>query len=920
MGWWSDVWEGAKDEASGIWEDIKNGDVGGLLESIGKGTLGFMTLGLSNKLSDLMDLPDVPQFMAEAEARKITHRSTIAPREVVYGQVKKGGVVAYIESSGTNDDYLHLIILLASHPCDSITAVYFDEVAVGTIGASDINDTQLFDIHEAYTGKVLMYAQLGAHTAVYSEILNNTPDSWTVDHKLLGQTFLYIRLQYDRALFDRGVPNISVEMWGKKDVYDPRDASTGLSRNHALCVLDYLRWEHGMNIPADEIDMASFENAADVSDESVDTLYQWWGGGLTESRYLVDGVLQVNKPPLRNLEELLRSAGAGMTLYQGKWRIIPAAYVAPTLSFDESDLVGGIQFSPSSGKAGRLNTVKGSYVGEDWQVTDYAQMQIAAYVANDLEVLTGTANYSLVGSGYRAQRLGKLAIERSRYGLTVNATFKFNALELSIGDRLSLSIAALGWSNKTFLVANISINFGAGVSLLLREDESAIYTWDTSDEVEIAQPPTVNLPDPNPILPTGLTIAEELYATNIVRDIKARALISWTDPGREQHYDVQYKASADSVWLWAQSGFAGLATTVEDIAPDIYDFRIRGLNSLGWSTDWVTETNVVIEGKTTPPPDVAALFLDGDILNWTYPSPPLDLLGFEVRIHHGDRQTWADATPLHVGVITASRFNVVGSTTGLKTFLVKALDTTGNYSVNPAIVVLGLGDPDINNVILTYDYEANTWPGTITNGVINGSNEIEADEVGAFYNSDGGSIFYDQVGTNLFYNSEFLKVTYAFEYTVDAADVNTQLTIDATVTAESYQIEYIPPSLGGTEYMPFPGYIPRAEEGLHKFRIFIPSQFGATVPKITALTLSLDVDDVVETFEDVSISSSGTRLSLTKTYRGIRNVSLTLQTDGSGATSLKLDDKNHTLGPKIYAYNSAGTAVNTTIDAQVRGY
>ncbi len=383
MGFFSDLWEGAKETASDTWDNIKRGDILAIGEDWLKGSVALMSGGTSNWLVDdirnALDPTIDPLAMSSAQDRKVTHRTTVGPRELVYGNVKKGGMVAYIESSGANDKYLHLIVVLAAHPCDSIQTIYFGDKQVATGGLPDVDDSQLFSIEPDYTDKLLAFAQLGDQTQVYSEILSNTPDSWTVDHKLLGQTFLYLRLEYDRTLYRSGVPNISVIMVGKKDIYDPRDLSTGYSSNHALCVLDYLRWEHGMNVPDAEIDMPSFENAADISEEIVDTEYQWWGGGSTETRYLVDGVLMISRPPPKNLEELLRAGGANMSFYQGKWRIIPAKYAAPVLSFDESDLVGGIQFTPSASKSSRLNSVKGSYISpyDNWELTDYAQMQIA---------------------------------------------------------------------------------------------------------------------------------------------------------------------------------------------------------------------------------------------------------------------------------------------------------------------------------------------------------------------------------------------------------------------------------------------------------------------------------------------------------------------------------------------------------------
>ena len=453
--------------------------LGGLAEDIGKGFLGIATLGYSNKydkgfFTDLMN-PDSP--VAEARDRKITSRGTIAHREIVYGRVKKGGTVVYIESSGEDAEFLHLIIVLASHSCKSINTVYFNEAAAATGGAMSTENTQLFTVPTEFVGKYEMWAQLGEHTEVHPDILSNTPAGWTAAHKLLGQTYLYVKLKYDTGLFKSGIPNINVIMDGKNDIYDPRDLSTGFSRNHSLCCLDYIRSQHGMNIPDSEILTESFETAADIADEVVATGPQHWDlGVLTEPRYVVDGVVSINKPPIKNLQELFSSGGAWISRPQGRWAIVPTGYDAPTISFNETDLISGIQFSPSSGKQGRINSVSGSFVNpyDNWELTDYPPMTSSSYIASDLEELTATTNYSLVTSGYQCQRLGKIKIERSRFGLTVSGVFKFKALQLTVGQSIDLSIEDLGWSAKVFKVVDIDLSLIGGIAITLREDSAQI--------------------------------------------------------------------------------------------------------------------------------------------------------------------------------------------------------------------------------------------------------------------------------------------------------------------------------------------------------------------------------------------------------------------------------------------------------------
>lgn len=917
MGVFTDWLEDAGDAVGGFVEDIVTGDIGSAFEDVVKGTFGLITLGYTNKYDDKF-LPEQETTSVTYEDRKQSTRNPVAEQAIVYGLVRKGGDIIYIETSGENNKYLHLVAVVAAHECDLIHEIWFGDDLVATsntgLKTGGSEDLQTFQIGAQDAGMFDVYAQLGAQTVSAADIQAIAPANWTSNHKVLGCTYVYFRLNYDRDFYRNGIPRISFLVAGRS-VYDPRDLSTGYSANAALVALDYLRTEQGMNIPDADIDMQSFSDGADFADDLVFK----YSAGANERRYLANGIARINTEPFKNMESILKASGAYLAYTVGKWRYIRAEYEAPTLTLSEADLAGGLSIKPSSGRAGRLNRVAGVFVhNETWERASYPAMEIASYIANDGEVFESTLDFGFVTSAYQAQRLAKLAIERSRYGLTVQATFKFKALQLTVGDRVYLDLDTLGITNRAFMVIEMELDMQGGVSLVLREDVSGVYTWTESDNKQLIAPPSINVGSADPLPAESFTISEELYQTSTSNVIKVRILLSWSDPvNRTQTYDVQYRESGGA-WKWVDGSIFGTEASIDDVKAGGFDFRIRPINEIGWVGAWANYSGVIL-GKLTPPPDIESLFIADEILTWTYPNAPLDLAGFEVRTHQGDRQTWADATPLHVGLLSASRFDVRGAVADTTTFLVKAVDTSGVYSVNAAAVVVNVGDSLIQNVIFTYDYEANTWPGTITNGSINVSNEIEADQVGGFYNPDPNSIFYDQVGSNDFYSSEFKKLEYEFTYTVAAQDVGVQLSLDYTVVGNSAQLEYIPPN-GGTTYTPFSGVLPEVVAGQYKFKLIIPSQFGGSAPKITDLLLNLDVPDITERLDDVAISETGTRLPITKAYRGIGFVTLTMQTDGSGVTSLKVSDKNHTLGPLVYAYNSSGTAVNTTIDAFIRGY
>ena len=89
---------------------------------------------------------------------------------------------------------------------------------------------------------------------------------------------------------------------------------------------------------------------------------------------------------------------------------------------------------------------------------------------------------------------------------------------------------------------------------------------------------------------------------------------------------------------------------------------------------------------------------------------------------------------------------------------------------------------------------------------------------------------------------------------------------------------------------------------------------------INALQAVVDFPDVIEYINDITIASGGARAPLTETFRSIKNVLVTLQDNGAGASKILVLDKNATLGPLLKASNAAGADVSALLDLQIQGY
>ena len=149
---------------------------------------------------------------------------------------------------------------------------------------------------------------------------------------------------------------------------------------------------------------------------------------------------------------------------------------------DESWLNGGVSFSTGHNKNALHNTAVGTFINPDdhWASSGFPTIQIPAYLSEDREELSVDLTLNWTTSGFMAQRLGRLAVERSRRGLTVTMPCNYKALGVAVDDVKLVSIERLGWSNIKCKVIDWSFSAN-GIDLTLGLDDSDIMGLTSGD-------------------------------------------------------------------------------------------------------------------------------------------------------------------------------------------------------------------------------------------------------------------------------------------------------------------------------------------------------------------------------------------------------------------------------------------------------
>lgn len=621
----------------------------------------------------------------------VNSRSATESHKIVYGRARVGGNVSYdvLTSEGaSNNRFLHRVIVIAAHEIDAIEQIYFNDIPI-ELNAQGFVTTAPYGGGDGSPKYARVLYRLGApNQEAIPEMVQEVPE-WTNDHTGQEMAYIYVRFEYNRDAYASGLPNVTALVRGKK-VYDPRSTTTAWSANAALCVRDYVTNEYyGYSADTGEINEASFIAAANVCDESV-TLK----AGGTQARYECHGFVDTQVDKAENLEALLSSMNGVVTYVQGEWQLYAAAYNTPSLYVNDSWLAGGIQFDKGNARD-LFNQVRGVFVdaAKGYVATDFTPVTNATYLAEDGGYeIARDIQLPFTTNQEAAQRLAKITLERVRQSITLKMLMNFKALQLQPMDSVYLTLDEFGFSDKVFRVVEMQINWPDGISVTLKEETSAIYDWNNGEATLIDPAPDTSLQSALTVQPAGTPVpVETLFSSRSGAGVRVRVTITWPESPDTflRDYVFEYKKSSDSTWI-NYGTFDASPVVIDDLETGFYDFRVKAINVLGVSSAYATRSNFEVVGLAATPADITGLTIQciggNALLSWTQ-HPDLDVRegGWIVIRHSSDTgATWNSSTSIGNAVAGMATIAVVPLKAG--TYLLKALDSTGNYSANAATI------------------------------------------------------------------------------------------------------------------------------------------------------------------------------------------------------------------------------------------
>ena len=717
--------------------------------------------------------PDEPEFNTDitpeniAKGVLLNKTSANGQIPVIYGTRKVGGTLAFLETSGTDNQYLYMALILGEGEIDDITKIFVNDNEVTFDG--DLADNVQRDVASSDSNYFKNSASLikvephfGSDSQSASSLLD-TLTSWTSNHRLRGISYLALRFEWNSDAFG-SIPTVNAIVKGKK-VYNPNldGTKTGGSGSHRedtsstweysdnpiYQLLDYLRNDrYGMGIANEYFDSnyADFQTAGDICDTNITPFSGASQIDLIDSNIVIDTSQKV----IENVERFLTGSRAFLNFSAGKYKVTVESSGSASITLTEDNIIGGIAVQ-SKNQNERYNRVIVTFINPDknFQVDEAqfppvdetglasADQHATMKTADNGILLEGRFDIPSITNPYQAQEMAEIILRRSRSSLDVTLKADGNAMELLVGDIVNITHATPSFSAKPFRVLSTTLNADNTVDLQLTEHQDSYYTFGTQQEV--ATIPDTTLPNPFSVQPpASITLTDELveYSEGTVITRLNISIGASTDKF-VQYYVVEAKLSTETNFKIIGQGTELNYEMLNVIDDATYNVRCRAINSLGSSSSTITENRKIV-GATEPPNDVTNFSVNmlGSSqmqLNWDA-NTDLDISFYEIRYQNvTNNAQWNKS----VNWLQVPRTSGTSITTNVRdgAFCIKAVDKLGNESNNETIIYSNIASATNNFKdiqTLTEDITAGTFDGDVALTDSSGTTSIVLDTLNNF--------------------------------------------------------------------------------------------------------------------------------------------------------------------------------------------
>ncbi len=839
-------------------------------------TQGIVGTVVAGALSGL--IPDEPQNgdqVAEQASALLNKSSNNASLPVVYGYRKIGGTRVFMEVSGDDNEYLHVVIAMSEGEINSFENVYLNDI---------------ISTDSRFNGVLNVYTHTGTDNQTADSNLVASVPNWTSAHRLRGTSYVYVKLKFDVDAYPQGLPTITADLKGTK-VYDPRTSTTVWSDNPALCIRDYLtNTRYGRGINTSLIDDASFTVAANYCDTTVNI------GGAVVKRYTTNGIVNTSQGSIGILKQLLTSCKGFLVFTGGKYKLIIDKVETAAFTFSEDNIIGEWKVSLGS-KNSQFNRIRANFINKNkqWQPDIAVVESTALRTLDNGELLEKTITLPYTTDIDRAKMITTININQSRQKISCEFTSTIEALKAEVGDVVYIKHSTVGWqylnasAGKKFRIIKMALQNNDEVRVTAVEYADGSYDFGTIQVADTA--PNTNLPDVTTTkIPVNLLVAEQLFVTNTGQGVQVRANLSWTAPtdAFAQYYEVEYAEGSGAFQFVTQT--RATSAEVNNLKAGTFSFRVRTVNTIGVKSAYITVTDN-LAGLTTPPVTITNFSvnaIDGSAyLQWDR-SPDIDVIhGGFLRIRHTPIVTgavWAGGSSLGQALAGTSTNATLPLLAG--TYMIKAVDSAGNFATNSTNAITTVPNILDFNVVETIT-ESPAFSGTKVNTIKSGNTLVLTDVSNVVATSgsyafntvpDLGAVYTSRITANFvasgFVQTDLIDGRTALVDTWSNWDgepsdkVVAQLQIRTTntdPTATPTWSEWQPLVIGDFQARAF------------QFKVIFTSSDSSRNIAITDLAITIDMPDRNEKAQNVNVPTSGLSVTYNNPFKVVPFLGITGQ-------------------------------------------
>jgi len=664
----------------------------GVIEAIGVSAIAkaFLTYVASQLLSNAFAKKPKDQTADRKNyGFQVNSQSTRVPLPLLYGQSRVGINRPYITTSGSDNEYLHIIGIIGEGPIEGfsdqingVDPLYLNNRLYTKYGADNVH-------YELFRG---------TSTQTVCETLHNDVLEW--NDCLRRTAYIYVKLKFDRDKF-QGIPEITLGLKGLK-LYNPTTSITEYSNNPALCVYDILTrspWRGGYGLSRSQMDVSSVEAARQYCED-----YGW-----TCNMPIVDDIAITDNIQLllNNFRgELIQSKN----LFSLKFRDLREEVVVDSFSDQVPlDIVAGSFKLSDPDVFNAYTAVRINYIsrkGASNGSSSFKKKSFVLHAPGVSESDGGYKEYVIDCLGLNeldvVQKMAYYLLERLQSSKHCSFVAGHRATRLEPLDLITVTHTVPGWINKIVRVLNPVINPDYTVTLECIEENSAFYDGRYDPSLEEWHDTTLPDPTDGPGSVLNVSLVEEVYYYRGRSFTRLKCNFSRPDASVDPFWDyaeVYLKIGAGEYRYMTRSEGNYQVDPVEE--GETYFIKLRSVNINGVRQPELDAyvASKTIDGKTETPTSLTSMTAAANGDSVTIFSDPLsdpDIEGYEVRL--GD--AWDGA--VFVSFNKNCSLRLIGVRPGTHTFWMSPRDNAGRYSADPVSATVTVFIPPGYTQLPTY--------------------------------------------------------------------------------------------------------------------------------------------------------------------------------------------------------------------------